>query len=290
MILDWLKRQENFTLIDKRIANFFLKDDKNWQQLSIRSLAKLLFVSPSTITRFCQKGGFSGFVSFKETLEKENKMRLEQLGKINPNLPFEFGDNKESIAKKLQKLEIEAIKETSSLLNFSDLDTITKLVNTYETICVYTLGDLGPLESFKNKFSKIGKCIIIENMPLSAYNYVRFNSKRWLFILISYSGETPDTIKIGQELRKNHGKMIAITSVGKNTLSELSDINLNLATGEKLKNNFGNFSTSISEMYLLDLIYSYCFTDKFIENYKRKIEVANEYEKFRKSNNPLIRD
>ncbi len=27
MILDWLKRQEKFTLIDKRIANFFLKDD-----------------------------------------------------------------------------------------------------------------------------------------------------------------------------------------------------------------------------------------------------------------------
>lgn len=290
MIIEWLKKQKNFTETEKTIAQFFLNNDILRQEISARSLAKKLYVSPSTITRFCQKAGYSGFISFKESLLKEKRLYLERLGQINPNLPFEFQDDQETIAVKLRKLEITAIKETEHLQDPLILKQASKLINSNETICVYTLGDVGPVESFKNKLLKIGKNVIIVNTPYQAYNYASFAAEKWLFLLASYSGETPGIIQIAQELKKKQAKIVTMTSIGKNSLSNIGKVDLKIATGEKLTDNFGSYSTTISEMYLFDLLYSYCFTGKFIENYKHKIKTAQDFEKYRKSTNPLIKD
>ncbi|MGL6206536.1 MAG: MurR/RpiR family transcriptional regulator [Lactobacillus panisapium] len=290
MVIEWLTKQDNFTLTEKRIAQFFLEEDSSWQKTSARQLAQQFYVSPSTLTRFAQKAGFTGFLSFKEALLKEKRLALVHLNVINPNLPFEFGDSKEAIAIKLQKLEVAAISETKELLDEKNLSRVSSLINKYETICVYSLGDLGPVISFKNKLMKIGKNVVLATTSAQAHDYASFHYGDWLFLLVSYSGETPEIIRISRELKSSGASAIAMTATGDNSLACLSTTSLNIATGEKLKNNLGSFSTSISEMYLFDLLYSYYFTSKFIKNYKHKLQTAAKFEKYRKSDNPLLKD
>lgn len=290
MLIEWLKKQDDFTEIEQQIAEVFLKDDSSWKNKSTRSLAQELFVSPSTITRFCQKAGYQGFLDFKEELFKENRLFINQIKDVNPNLPFELNDSPEQIAVKISKLEQDALQSSYELLDYSKQKEISTLVNSFSTICIYTRGDLGPLFSFKNKMIKIGKNVVLVNTPDQAYSYANFHAKKWLFILASYSGETPEIIRVAKLLARKEAKIIGLTSAGGNSLAQLTTTNLRIATGEKLTNNFGSYSSTISELFLLDLLYSYCFTNQFIENYKHKVQTANGYEQHRKSNNPLLND
>ena len=53
----------NFTQIEKSIADFFLQN-KELMDFSAKKIAKLLFTSEATLSRFAQKCGFDGYRQF----------------------------------------------------------------------------------------------------------------------------------------------------------------------------------------------------------------------------------
>ena len=135
---------------------------------------------------------------------------------------------------------------------------------------------------------KIGKQVSVISRTDEAYYYVKFHAKDYLFILVSYTGETPLVLKVALQLQRLKAETISLTSLGGNTLSILTDLSFNIATGEKLTDNFGDYSLAISENYLFDLFYSLEFSNDFIQNYHLKSKTAKEYQRERKSNNSLL--
>lgn len=61
LIKDALEDTELMSDSEKELASFFLQERLDVAALTARQLAASLFVSPSTVTRFCQRLGFSGF-------------------------------------------------------------------------------------------------------------------------------------------------------------------------------------------------------------------------------------
>ena len=57
LIHEKLTSQETMSEIEKTIASYFLNEPDNLKRLSARKLAEVMFVAPSTITRFCKKIG-----------------------------------------------------------------------------------------------------------------------------------------------------------------------------------------------------------------------------------------
>lgn len=110
------------------------------------------------------------------------------------------------------------------------------------------------------------------------------------YILISYSGETSQILRLAKYLNQENIPFIALTSFGENTLTRLATYTLYLSTREKLINNLGNFSSVLSTMYLLDVLYSSVLGSDYQKNYQHKVDVARNYELYRHSKNPLIND
>ena len=91
IIKDWLVKKNNFTEVELKIASYFSDSSNHWKDMSLRSIAKSIYVSPSAITRFCKKAGFSGYNEFRNAYFKEKAYLQNQKKNINPSFPFEYG-------------------------------------------------------------------------------------------------------------------------------------------------------------------------------------------------------
>ncbi|MBP2058539.1 DNA-binding MurR/RpiR family transcriptional regulator [Lactobacillus colini] len=285
-----MNKQENFSKTEKFIANKILENKVNWKTTSARTIASQLFIAPSTLSRFCQKAGYKGFIDFRVSLLKELDYIENQEKDINPNLPFEYVDNAFEISKKIEQLYTNTVRNTYSLLKTIDLEKVSSYINKYNTICLFSLGNTGPLYNFEKKMIRIGKQVLVTQAADDVFYYGNYHSEDWLFILVSYSGETPSMLRVASFLKQRGASTLGISSFGDNSLESIVSYSLRLATGENLRDNFGDFSVNISENYIFDVLYSLCFSKNFVKNYHNKVDIAREYEKKRISNNKLLKD
>ena len=82
--------------------------------------------------------------------------------------------------------------------------------------------------------------------------------------------------------------MIAVTSLGENSLSRLSACTLTVSSKESLFHNIGDFSTHVSVQLLLDILYSSYFWLDYERNYERKLKKTRQLENQRRSSNSMI--
>ncbi|HEM6261104.1 TPA: MurR/RpiR family transcriptional regulator [Streptococcus suis] len=291
LIVERLSQPEHFTEVEQSIATYLLNIGREIEKKSARSISAELFVSPSTISRFCQLLGFSGFSEFQEDYLKEIRYLESNVQSINPNNPFTIYDKNVALANKIATLFKETIDETVGLLHHDVLQKGINIVNQSTEIYVTTAGDATEMaRTFRNRCLKIGKKVVVEERNDNAFFQACFASAESCFILISYSGETEQLLKIAEKLKSRGIATIAITSFGDNRLSRLTDLTLSVSTYEKLIDNLGNFSSLLSIQFVLDILYTSLFNQQREANYKNRIAVSRAFEQRRKSTNPIIND
>lgn len=291
LITDQLKEVDRLSEVEQSIATYFRDHRRELEEMSTRRIANELFISPSTIVRFCQKLGFSGYDSFRKKYLEEVKYLDSHFNEIDTNKPFASEDSDWHIANKIGYLYRETVSDTLSLVQFELLEKAKHILTHHDTICIFSAGDaIVPAYNFKNKLVRLGKHVDVFERGDLAYFAAGQGRSDTCFILISYSGETKENIRVARKLKEHQTPLIAITSFGDNTLTELADITLHLSTREKLINNLGNFSSVLSVMYLFDVLYACIFGDDYEMNYQKKIENAQSFETYRHSSNPLLND
>lgn len=291
LIRERLLFQENMTEVDKTLANFFIDSGRRVEKLSSRTIASTLFVAPSTVTRFCQFLGFSGYSDFKLAFLKELDYLERNFLNINPNFPFTENDINVALASKIATLYKETVEDSLSLLHHDSLQAATKLLSNAAIIYLGMVGDTFEMaETFKNRMIKIGKTVIVERRTDKLYYSACQVPKDACFILISYSGETESLLKVAKLLQNRKIPTIVLTSFGENALSSMFDIVIWISTREKLIENLGNFSSLISVSFILDTLYASVFQKHYTKNYQTKCDLSQMYEQKRRSLNPLLND
>lgn len=291
LIRERLLFQENMTEVDKTLANFFIDSGRRVEKLSSRTIASTLFVALSTVTRFCQFLGFSGYSDFKLAFLKELDYLERNFLNINPNFPFTENDINVALASKIATLYKETVEDSLSLLHHDSLQAATKLLSNAAIIYLGMVGDTFEMaETFKNRMIKIGKTVIVERRTDNLYYSACQVPKDACFILISYSGETESLLKVAKLLQNRKIPTIVLTSFGENALSSMFDIVIWISTREKLIENLGNFSSLISVSFILDTLYASVFQKHYTKNYQTKCDLSQMYEQKRRSLNPLLND
>lgn len=79
-------------------------------------------------------------------------------------------------------------------------------------------------------------------------------------------------------LKKKNVPIIAITSIGENSLTRLADIVLRVTTREKSYSKIGAYSSLESISLILDVLYSCFFTTAYDQHYTFKTELAKNTE------------
>jgi DNA-binding MurR/RpiR family transcriptional regulator len=291
LINEKLKNLNTLSEAEKSVASQILELNEDIKNISIRELANLSFTSTSAVTRLTHKLGFNGYHEFKERYLEEIKYLNEHFDNIDANMPFSKEDNLAKVMGSISELYQESAKDTLSLVNYYDyikaVSLIEKCTNVY-ILCIGTSLELGKI--FADRMMKIGKNIIVSSNVNEQF-YQSYNaSEKDCFIVITYSGTTYKTKQFLNNIHKNKAHCILITSMGESIWKDYVDVILNMTTREKLYSNIASFTSTVSTMLILDMLYSCYFYQHFDENLKYKKEVAMEYEPNRKASQKIMEE
>src|SRR5699024_1065168 len=106
---------ENFTPLEKTIADFFIKD-KEEQDLSSKHISKKLYVSEAALSRFSKKCGFQGYREFLFYYRQEREKANTQI--------------QDNDSTKVLGTYQELLNKTYSLMDVLKVKRIVKLLST----------------------------------------------------------------------------------------------------------------------------------------------------------------
>lgn len=275
LISNKLESIDTLSKSEELLANYILSQKENIENLSTKDLANATFTSPSTVVRLSQKLGFSGWNELKEKYIDEIKYLNKSVSNVDPDFPFEAHDTFMNIASKVGRLSINSIEDTLSLIKNDQLKMATQLLCKSQIINVYGVSNsLLMAYDFKHKMLRINKHVEIMNLPGEQFIVASNSTPANCAILISYSGESKEVIKIAEILKARNTQMIVLTSIGENSLTTFADCIFHISTREKLYSKIATYSSNNSIHLILDILYSCVFKMNYDYNLRFKAGIS----------------
>lgn len=237
--------RNNFTKIEQKIADYVLENSRKVLYMSITDLAGACDVGDTSVFRFCRTLQFHGYQEFKlnlaQSIDLDGKQQKEE-------------DTEASIPLDILNLDIGALNETYSMLNYDDIKKAVTLMLGAERICFFGVGSslITAIEA-KNKFMRITpnvECTF--DSHLQAMQAALMTSKD-LAVIISYSGSTKDMIELAKICQANSVKMVCITRFLKSPLESFADLTLLCGSNESPLQG-GSLSAKIAQLYIIDVL------------------------------------
>lgn len=288
LISNKLESMNSLSKSEEILANYILNEKENIEYLSTKDLANATFTSPSTVVRLSQKLGFSGWNELKEKYLEELKYLNKNFSNVDPDFPFEAHDTFMNIASKVGHLAINSIDDTLSLLKNDQLKKAVHLLCKSQVINVYGVSNsLLMAYDFKHKMLRINKHVEIMSLPGEQFIVASNSTPANCAILISYSGESKEVIKIAEILKSRNTQIIVLTSIGENSLASFADCIFNISTREKLYSKIATYSSNDSIHLILDILYSCVFKMNYDYNLKYKADISKNIDERFSTNNLL---
>lgn len=258
MQVDFLTRiraaYNQFTKAEKKVADYILQNPKEVLFMSITDLAEVCEVGDTSVFRFCKTMDLKGYQEFKMMLSlslNDGHGEADQLsGNINLDDPLP------ELAQKVLNTNINALTETYSLLDVDLFNKAIDLLHKAGRIYFFGVG-ASMLTAMKamNKFLRIDPkvfCIQDSHMQAMVASMLQATD---VAVVFSYSGATKDTIHVAELVKHAGAKVICITRFVKSPLTTYSDITLLCGANEGPLQG-GSTSSEISQMFLIDLMYT----------------------------------
>lgn len=272
-IIEKMRCKENFTTSELEIISLLLNDPNIL--LSSPTAAQLgaaAYTSASTVVRLCKKLDCKSFAEFKTQFISDYQQREQTNLYVDPDLPFTATDTHETVLDQLTTLEEIAIRLTRSIVDTKDYKTAVEML--YAATCIDVYGEGGNvnlLHDFAYKMGRIHHRVHIHHDNQQQLLSAVTKSDNHCAIIISYSGETPSTLRYAKLLQKNQTPTIAITSQGENSLTAIADVHLHMATLESkplVNVKLGTFTSNISIITIMNYLYAGIFQMDYDAHYK----------------------
>ncbi|TKI83410.1 MurR/RpiR family transcriptional regulator [Bacillus mycoides] len=288
MLLIEKMKEDIFSSSESEIIVYLFKQRENIKDKTTKQISKETYTHPSTLIRIAKKLGYSGWVELKNSFLGEIEYLNSHFSSIDANYPFDDQDSIMTVANKMALLNQTTISDTLSLLNHDDLQRATNMLDEAAHIKVFSMyHNLLICHDFKSKMNRIGKHVSLCTVD-PHFEAVNSNTETCA-IVISYSGESEDIISLLPFLKRKKVPVIALTSIGENTLTKYADCILRITTREKLYSKIGSFSSNESICFLLDLLYACVFSEDYKNNLEYKIRISKYFD-HRKSSNKVMQE
>lgn len=279
----------NLTKIEEDIAQYIILHKEDLENLSTRAIAKATYTSSSAVIRLAHKLGFEGYNDLKKQYIKEQQYLNSHFENIDANIPFTQENNLMSVANSIKEIMIESANDTLTLINNDLLHNVIKILDKSKHIYVFGFGSYVEIAKiFQMKMSRIKKYVVVQSFVGEENYQANMLNEEDCAIIISYSGE--NLINVASLLKEKNIPIIAITSIGENTLSTYSTCVLHMSTREKLFSKIANYTAEHSVSLILDILYSCYFRLNYKENLDYKIKYSKKVEVNRVSSNEIIKE
>lgn len=160
-IIAKLTEKKDFSASESKIADYIIENKEEILHLTIRELAKTTYTGASTVMRVIKKIYDGSFSDFKVDLAYELQ---NMMSKGNNKILFQIKKQETafSVMEKIASVEKDTINRTKLLLNYQQIERITKLINKATIIYIFADGineQIG--HEFKYMMARIGKAVEI---------------------------------------------------------------------------------------------------------------------------------
>ncbi len=254
---------------EKELVHYIKIHPKDILDMTSSELAEASFVSKATVYRLLGKLNLASFSDLKIGLASTIR---EELIPVDPNYPIHEADSTKMSIQKMKSLYQQTLDETANLFDEETIERSVELMLSAKVIDVYSSSaNLHFAKNFKFQMQEIG-CLI--NVPdedyvqhLSAAN----STKEHLAIVISYGGRGQTTREVMKILVENQTPILLITSSQENPFVAFATEKLYLSSNESHYNKISSFSTRLSILMVLDVLYANYFNQNSVENREYKL-------------------
>lgn len=232
---------ENFTPLEKNIADFFIHNEEKID-LSAKSISKKLYVSEASLSRFAKKCGYKGYREF---------LFCYQQGEETAKHPPTSND-----IKKVLNSYQELLNKSYSLMDEKQIERIVQTLIKKKRTYVYGKGSSGLVAiEMKIRFMRIGvniECITDEH--IMKMNSVLIDDE-CVVIGISVSGKTISVIDSLKAAKKCGATVILMTSHNEKSFNDFCDEVMLFAVKENLERGKA-ISPQFPVLVMVDILYS----------------------------------
>jgi DNA-binding MurR/RpiR family transcriptional regulator len=267
---------EDCTSSERNAVLYLVQNTKEALNQDIHTISKLCFCSSATIVRIAKKNGYSGFKELKRELYKDLSY-LEDLDKYD--LDTIKKEDTSVVIIDITNNNIRAIKQTVGLLDNNTLLAVVDLIKNNQHINLFGIGaSFIACKDLQMKLERVDKnTTLYEDTHMQ---YIRSSNihENELAIIISYSGETEEILKMATNIKKNNGVIISIVKYGRTDLSDLSDYVLFVPAFEQ-ELRVSASSSRISQLNMIDIIYHSYLKEVYDVKIKNILETSRMLKK-----------
>ena len=274
-IFSKLEQLINLTESEKILVDFIKKYPMEFSEMRVNEICQYCFISKSTIYRLCKKLEVDGISELKLIVATDFKDYQKE--EINYDFPFGANQPEHEIINNLETLYKYTIKNTKNLFDPENIRNVAKALKNAKQIDIYaSAGNVFFAENFKFQMEEIGKTV---TAPVDEYVQrlmAARGDKNHIAMIISFDGRSRFLDIILKILKKNQTPIVLITSTMSKKLQEYADYVVYMSSYENHYNKISSFSTRLTLLYILDVLYANYFGLDYDENYTYKISTFHK--------------
>lgn len=271
-----LKENKELSKNERILADYILKHPEDVLKMSSKDSGKECFVSTATVYRLCDKLGLSGFSDLKIKITSS----LDDYRKSNEDFNFDFPVNQfqthYEIIQKIKEDYEQTLNLTANLFSLDQLRLIASAMEKAQIIDVYTsAGNINFALNFQFQMQEIG---IQVNVPVDEYQQrliAASSNENHLAIIITFGGRGILSDILPRILHKVKTPIVLISSYDYTFKDFDPDYQLYISSYENHYKKISSFSTRLSILYILDVLYTCYFKLDYQENIEKKLAYYN---------------
>ena len=243
---------------ERKAADYILAEPGKAVYYNIAELAKQSGVSQAAIVRFCRRIGTEGYSDFKIRLSHD-VFRISP-ERYLPNQELEPGKDPATVVKDV----IGSIQRSMAWLeSLSDIHLLSRAADMIGSARMNYIFGVGASSLVaQDMYQKLVRIGIPCSVPLDTDLQITAAcnlTKQDTALIISYSGETPAMLTVGEWARKKGAAVITLTRETNNSLQSYADAPLLVPSTEQVLRP-GAMTSRISQLAVIDMLYSLLFT------------------------------
>lgn len=263
-----LQDKDGFSESEAMIADYLLANFRMLPGMSTRQLAKETFTSSAAIVRFSQKLGFGGYTEFRVKFLAEMMQYMER--PHGDELIMTDRDSVHSILDKVTSIEIDALKDTRSMLEPADFVRALAILNKTDHIDFYaTDNNLDIANMAASGFIMANKCSTIHLAMTMQYLQATGAPKDHVAFFISRTGENRMLLDVAHLLKMRGNPIILITAVPRSNLANMADVVFPVATVKSME-ELGPRVFLMGAKYVTDILFAVLMTRVDFHNAQQK--------------------
>ncbi|TGB02449.1 MurR/RpiR family transcriptional regulator [Halobacillus salinus] len=255
--------QEKLPPSEKKIAKFILEHPHEAIHCTAAQLGELSSTSSAAVIRLCKSLGLKGLQELKLRISGDLHKRPEsKFRDIQP------GEEPYEIVEKVTNNNLQAIKETSELVDYETLSKAVQLLKEARRIHFFGVGASGIIaQDAQQKFLRMNRATsAFTDLHNAAMNIANVDESDVVFG-ISFSGETYETAKIMEIAQSKGAKTISLTRYGNSRVTSFADVSLYISASREIPAPFRSGATSsrLAQLHMIDILFVHLVTDQWDE-------------------------